>query len=248
MEERAIDMGIPFLVEKPIEIDLEKAERNARRIAETGLITAVGLQDRYLDLINIIKDELPKHKPGGIVTGTWVGHCPSPWWWQKKSTNGGQLYEQTIHLTDGLRYLFGEPISVYAVAARGMNIPGVNVSAEYDNDDHSTAVFRFPNNVTAILMSGCYTKVRPNSGLLISCDDILFDYRLREQLIVKTVDNETTYPLNSAPTTLMVLGFLKAVETGDRSDILADYAEALKTHKMCMAANQSMETGEIIYF
>ena len=34
-------------------------------------------------------------------------------------------------------------------ATRGMVTPGVDCSAEYDTDDHSTAVFRFNNNVTA---------------------------------------------------------------------------------------------------
>ena len=42
--------------------------------------------------------------------------------------------------------------------------------------------------------------------------------------------------------------FLKAVMTGDRSLIRSDYADALKTHKLCMAANASMESGQVIYF
>ena len=66
-EERAIDLGIPFLVEKPMTLDLAQADRIAQRVAETGLITSVGFQDRYLDLMDKIKAELPRHKPGGLV-------------------------------------------------------------------------------------------------------------------------------------------------------------------------------------
>ena len=90
-------------------MDIRQAEAIARRVEETGLITSVGFQDRYLDLMEIVKDELPKHRPGGLVYGAWVGGIPGVWWWQKKSTCGGQLVEQNIHLLDGLRWLYGEP-------------------------------------------------------------------------------------------------------------------------------------------
>ena len=79
-------MGIPFMVEKPMTLDLEQADMIARRVKETGLITAVGFQDRYLDLMDMIKDELPKHPKGGLVNGAWIGGIPGVWWWQKKST------------------------------------------------------------------------------------------------------------------------------------------------------------------
>lgn len=249
IELRAIEAGIPFLVEKPFEMDLEKAEHIANLVDKKGLITAVGFQDRYLDLMEIIKDELPRHKSGGLVYGAWIGGIPGVWWWQKKSTCGGQLYEQNIHLADGLRYLFGEPISVYATASKGMITPGVDASEEYDTDDHSTAVFRFENNVTATLVSGCYSKdVRPRCGLYIVLDDMIIDYRLRNNLIIKTADGETDTPRSVDQTYLLDEAFLNAVRTGDKTLIRSDYADALKTHKMCMAANRSMETGEVIYF
>ena len=129
-ETRAIDKGIPFIVEKPMTMDLAQAEEIARRVEETGLITAVGFQDRYLDLIEMVRDELPKHRAGGLVYGAWIGGIPGVWWWQKKSTCGGQLLEQNIHLLDGLRWLYGEPLSVYATASRGIVQPGVHASAE----------------------------------------------------------------------------------------------------------------------
>ena len=83
-ETRAIDKGIPFLVEKPMTLDLNQADEIARRVKETNLITAVGFQDRYLDLMEMIKEELPKHKAGGLVYGAWIGGIPGVWWWQEK--------------------------------------------------------------------------------------------------------------------------------------------------------------------
>jgi recombinational DNA repair ATPase RecF len=44
------------------------------------------------------------------------------------------------------------------------------------------------------------------------------------------------------------LAFIKALQTGDRGLIRSDYEDALKSLKICFAANRSMETGEVIYF
>ena len=253
-ELRAVEMGIPFLVEKPMSVDLELAEKINARIEETGLITAVGFQDRYLNVMEMIKEELPKHPGGGLVYGSWVGGIPGVWWWQKKSTCGGQLVEQNIHLLDGLRWLYGEPLSVYATCSRGMITPGVDASEEYDTDDHSTAVFRFENNVTATLVSGCYVQkteplsVRPNCGLMISMRDIVLDYRLRNNLIIKTADEVRDIAALKDQTYKLDLAFLNAVRTGDPVGIRSPYSDAMKSLRLGFAANRSMETGEVIYF
>lgn len=248
-ETRAIELGIPFLVEKPVHMDVNEAEKIAKMIKEKGLITSVGFQDRYLDLMDIIKAELPKHKAGGLVYGSWVGGIPGVWWWQKKSTCGGQLYEQNIHLVDGLRWLYGEPLSVYATSSRGMVAPGVDAKPEYDTDDHSTVVYRFENNVTATLVSGCYSKdIRPRCGLYITLPDMVLDYRLRNNLIISTANETRDIKRSVDQTYLLDEAFLKAVMTGDVSLIRSDYEDALKTHKIAMAANASMESGQVIYF
>lgn len=248
-EWRAIDLSIPFLVEKPMHLDLSEAEKIAKAIEEKGLITAVGFQDRYLDLMDMVKDEISKHKGGGLVYGAWVGGIPGVWWWQKKSTCGGQLVEQNIHLADGLRYLFGEPLSVYATSTTGLITPGVDASSEYDTDDHSTAVYRFENGYTATLVSGCYSKgIRPRCGLYIALSDVVIDYRLRNNLIISKPDGETDTPRGVDQTLILDKAFVDAVLTGDRSTIRSDYADALKSHKMVFAANESMESGQVIYF
>ncbi|MCI6908317.1 MAG: Gfo/Idh/MocA family oxidoreductase [Clostridiaceae bacterium] len=249
VEETAIDLGLPFIVEKPMAMDIRQAEAIARRVEETGLITSVGFQDRYLDLIDIIKEELPRHKAGGLVYGAWVGGIPGVWWWQKKSTCGGQLVEQNIHLLDGLRWLYGEPLSVYATCSRGIVRPGIDASEEYDTDDHSTAVLRFPNNVTATLVSGCYSRgVRPNCGYVITLDDMILDYRLRNNLIIRTAHETRDIDRQVDQTFILDRVFLDAVRSGDGSAIRSPYPDAYKTLKLAFAANESMESGQVIYF
>ena len=217
---------------------------------EKGLVTAVGFQDRYLDLMDIIKAELPRHKAGGLVYGAWVGGIPGVWWWQKKTDCGGQLVEQNIHLLDGLRYLYGEPLSVYATCSRGIVEPGKDgVSPEYDTDDHSTVVLRFENNVTATLVSGCYTQgVRPNCGLVITLNDMIIDYRLRNNLILRTAHETRDIDRQVDQTLLLDQAFVEAVRTGNPAGVRSPYGDALKSLKVGFAANESMETGKVIYF
>jgi predicted dehydrogenase len=225
------------------------ADKIAVSAQEKNLVTAVGFQDRYLDLMDIIKAELPGHKPGGLVYGAWIGGIPGVWWWQKKSTCGGQLVEQNIHLLDGLRYLFGEALSIYATATRGMIEPGVDAGPDYETDDHSTAVIRFKDNYTATLVSACYMKCpKAKSGILITLDDIIFDYRLRQLIYINTV-NETRHIMTmNNQTNDMDRAFIEAVIAKNPAMVRSPYADALKSLKLGFAANESMETGKVISF
>ena len=248
VEEAAVEKGIPFLVEKPMTLDVEQGRKLAKSIAEKNLVTAVGFQDRYLDLMEMVKAEVDSAPKGGLVYGAWIGGIPGPWWWQKRSTCGGQLVEQNIHLLDGLRWLYGEAISVYATASRGMVVPGENgVSPEYDTDDHSTVVIRFDNNVTATLVSACYVKgCRPFCGLSISLQDRVLEYHLRNNLVIRTTAETRDIPRKVDQTTLLDRAFIDAVRAGDPSAVRSPYADGLKSLELGFAANKSMETGQAI--
>ena len=130
-----------------------------------------------------------------------------------------------------------------------MITPGVDAQEIYDADDHSTVVYRFENNVTATLVSACYSKdIRPRCGFYITLPDMILDYRLRNNLIISTADKEVDIPRKVNQTFLLDEAFIKAIMTGDRSLIRSDYSDSLKTHKIAFAANESMESGQVIYF
>lgn len=249
VEEAAVDKGLPFLVEKPMTLDLNQGREIARRVAEKKLVTAVGFQDRYLDLMEMVKAEVDKAPKGGLVYGAWIGGIPGVWWWQKKSTCGGQLVEQNIHLLDGLRWLYGDAISVYATASTGMVHAGEKgVSPEYDTDDHSTAVIRFENNVTATLVSACYVRsARPFCGLMIALPEMSMDYHLRNNLVIRTAGETRDIRRQVDQTTLLDRAFIDAVRASDPAAVRSPYADALKSLELGFAANQSMESGQVVY-
>ena len=250
IEETAIQMNLPFLIEKPMTLDMVQAKKINDAVQSSGLITAVGFQDRYLDIIDRTKDELKDMKVG-MVYASWLGGVPQVWWWMKKATCGGQLIEQTIHLVDLLRYLFGEADSVYATRGRGLispnefpdDLPG------YDNDDFSTVMITFKNGLTATLMSGCFVSGKGDpirSGITIIGRDKSIEYRLRESVTVYTADTKQKYNFIADQSVAHDRAFLDAIKTKDTSGIRSPYSDAYKSLVLADAADRSMETGEVV--
>lgn len=250
IEETCIQRGWPFMVEKPMTLDMVQAKAISEAVTAKGLVTAVGFQDRYLDIVAQMKTELADMKVG-MVYGTWLGGIPGVWWWMKKSTCGGQLLEQNIHLVDLLRYFFGEATQVYAQNGKGLVCPS-ELSKDlpaYDTDDFSTATITFESGVVANLMSGCFVTREGNAirnGLTIIGRDKSMEYALRNNLTVYNAKGECKYNRMSDQSEAHDRAFLDAVKKGDPAAVLSPYADAYKTLLLADAANRSMETGQVI--
>ena len=252
IEEICIERGWPFMVEKPMTLDMAQAKAISEAVTAKGLVTAVGFQDRYLDIVAQMKTELADMNVG-MVYGTWIGGVPGVWWWMNKSTSGGQLLEQNIHLVDLLRYFFGEPTQVYAQNGRGLVCPSEFADRPhlppYDTDDFSSAMITFENGLTANLMSGCFVTrsgASVRNGLTIVGRDKSLDYSLRNSMTVHSAKGENKYNTMVDQGETHARAFIDAVKKGDPTAVLSPYADAYKTLRLADAANRSMETGQVI--
>jgi predicted dehydrogenase len=250
IEEACIDRGLPFMVEKPMTMDMKQAKKIAAAVTKKKLVTAVGFQDRYLGITDRIKEELTDMKVG-LVYGSWFGGVPGVWWWMKKDTCGGQLYEQNIHLLDQLRYFFGEAEKVYAVAGRSLINPNEfpDTLPTYETDDFSTATITFKNGVVANLMSCCYVTGKGNpirSGLTIIGRDKSIEYTLREKIVIYEAERELRINNKMNQSERHGRAFLDAVRANDPGAVRSPYPDAYKTLLLADAANQSMASGKAI--
>ena len=118
IEFELIARGIPFFVEKPVAKDLELAKSIRNAVKEKGLITATGFQCRYSD-INDPAIAFVKNHPIVFIDCARIGGVPMVWWWRKRSTSLGQIVEQTIYQFDLIRYIFGEPETVFTFGTKG---------------------------------------------------------------------------------------------------------------------------------
>lgn len=239
-EELCIEKGIHFFVEKPVHLDLKKAEEIAKKVKEAGIITGVGYVLRYFDVVEEAKNIIEKEEIA-FARGRYYGGVPGEGkvkWLIKKDMSGGQLIEQATHIVNMMQYFLGDVEEVYGYKFEGINskrYPG------YDVEDASTLLLKFKNgyigNLTCTwLWSGF------NSGVEVAGKGIIIDY----QGNTITVDrgNQKTITISSLdPMFEEAKAFIKAVVKGDPSYIKSDYADGVKTLAVTIKAHESMEKG-----
>jgi predicted dehydrogenase len=139
--EQAVAAGVHVLVEKPIALDMSRAESMVSAAARAGVVAACGFMYRFGAAVQRWDAAMKRGETGrtGLFTGQFHCNALHADWWREKSKSGGQMVEQLIHIIDLARHQLGEPQSVFARAA---NFFHRNVE-RYDSDDLSALVLGY---------------------------------------------------------------------------------------------------------
>ncbi|MDQ3247625.1 MAG: Gfo/Idh/MocA family oxidoreductase [Chloroflexota bacterium] len=239
LELAAIERRLPFFVEKPLACDGPTAERIAAAVAEHDLVTAVGYHWRYLDTTEEAQ-ALLSQQPAMLALGYWLDSTPPPTWWRHQAQSGGQMVEQTTHIFDLARVLMGEVERIYAAGARPVRpvYPDADVCAV------STATLHFASGALGTMASTCLLNWPHRIGLHLFGEGLAIELSEFEIMI----DVGRGRPVRRAegdPFLREDRAFIDAVQ-GKPNRIRAGYAEALKTHRLTIAANQSVQEGRIM--
>ena len=235
----AAEKGIALFVEKPIGLGMDTAREADAAIREHGVISCVGFQGRYLDIIEKTQDLLAS-RPVGLAIGYWMSGLPGTYWWRRKQMSGGQAVEQTVHVTDMARYLFGDVKTVYAGGRTGL----ITDVEDYDIEDASAATLIFENGMLATLFSACFLSCGHRGGLDIYTKDMVIEYKERKSITVVQADRSECIEVGNDYWQEMDNAFIEAELTGDGSKLRCPYSDAVKTQQVVMAVNRSLETGE----
>lgn len=141
--ELAAEKGIHVFIEKPIALNMDKAESMVAAARRRSIKTQVGFQLRFGTAVEIFKNMVENREAGQIglfLAKYYCNSLHSPWW-RDKSKSGGQVVEQIIHLYDLSRFMVGEPRSVYCEMD---NLFHREVEG-YTSEDVSTTIIRFKN-------------------------------------------------------------------------------------------------------
>ena len=233
----AIDRGIHLFVEKPLPLDLAKAEFIARRACEVGIVTAVGYHWRHWEHVKRARTAVAGERVG-MALGHFLNALPGSPWWRVKVRSGGQILEQAIHILDLARYLVGEVERVSAEYALRANFdePG------FASEDVYTVNLKFRNGAIGNLSTCSILHRRYDVGLDLICKNRA--YRIREDATeVDGPDGVERIERSNDAGFAENVAFLRAIATGDRGGILSDYADALRTQRVAIAANRSAESG-----
>ena len=265
-----IERNIPFFVQKPMTLDMDLAKRIRDAAAEKGLVTAVGLQMRYLDYVEAARVFCQKYKiyhvEGNRLQGPRVPKTTEEWWHDKK-LSGGQQVESGIHEFDQFRYILGAEVTeVAAFAANGFSVE----APEHTIDDHVTAILRFDNGAIGHIASGISRGKKESypvsRRLLFSAYDrsaelvagigttirgeveatkesVKHDYGETAEL---REDGTIFIPRNPDCAIRCDRTFVEAVISGDSSKIRSPYADTYNTLGFLLAINESIESGETV--
>ena len=235
-----IDRGLPFLVEKPVAINMDIAHQVEEAVRKADLITCVGYQLRYLGATKFARQILTKNVAsmgiGKYWSGTGRGNPDA--WIRQMSKSGGQLLEQATHTIDTMRYLLGEVEEVHAMQTS-------RVLTEIDCPDSNIVSLKFENGAVGSLTT--YWAFDNGDWSHTNVIDILY----KDQLInwnpsrLRIKENGKYIDKTEASPSIDEV-FVKAVRSGDRSQILSPYGDAVKTMAVSIAANQSGRTGKSI--
>ena len=143
--EHAAARGVHLLVEKPIALDAQSADRMVEAVEAAGVVAAIGFMYRFGDAVRRWREF--DAGPAGLYVGGYYCNALHAHWWRKRELSGGQILEQAIHQVDLIRHLVGEPDSVYA---RYANLFHRDVP-DYDVEDVSTIVFGWDDGRIASL-------------------------------------------------------------------------------------------------
>ena len=238
-ERDVIARGLPFLVEKPVAINIDIARELEAAVAKAGLITCVGYQLRYLGSTQITQQILKERTINMIVGKYWcsTGHGDPNAWLRQMNKSGGQLVEQATHTIDMMRYMGGEVESVYAMQAN-------RLLKETDCPDVNSVALQFANGaVGSLTATWAYAGDWANANVL----DLLYEGELlnwNPSRVLVQEDGEWVDKTEPSPTIDEV--FVEAVRSGDASQILSPYSDAVKTLEISLAANLSAQEKRLV--
>ncbi len=231
-----IERGLPFLVEKPVALNLETARAIEKAVQARDLMTCVGYQLRYTGSADAAREILAGKTVSMVIGKYWcgTGRGPADRWTRQMAKSGGQLLEQATHTIDMMRYLLGEVTEVLACQAS-------RILHEIDCPDTNVVALKFASGALGSLTTSWAFDPRDWSNANIL--DILYDANLLHWTgakVTHTRDAKTTE--ETRPGQQIDAVFIEAVRTGNRSLIRSDYSDGIKSMAVSLAANESART------
>ncbi|RYY30953.1 MAG: Gfo/Idh/MocA family oxidoreductase [Chitinophagaceae bacterium] len=158
----SLKAGKHCVIEKPLEVTLERCDEIIELAAQTGLKVAVIFPSRFYEASQQIKDAIDHSRFGNLVFGdAYVKWSRSEAYYQSaawrgtwKLDGGGALMNQGIHSVDLLQWYMGDVISVQSSTA---NRKHKNIEVE----DTVVSTLEFANGALGTI--ACSTAVYPGA-------------------------------------------------------------------------------------
>lgn len=263
---KCIEAGKHCLIEKPLEVSLEKCDQIIESAKAKGTKVAVVYPTRFYPISAELKDALDSQRFGDLVIGSayvkWsrseAYYNSAAWRGTWEQDGGGALMNQAIHSVDMLQWYMGSVESVQAITG---NIKHKSIQVE----DTAVAILRFKSGALGTIE--CSTAVFPGAfkkieimgtkGTAIVEDNSLIQWQFEE-----AVDRDETIREKysgahiskggvSNPLDISYFGHQKQIEDlieaiNLNKDPLIDAEEGRKSVEIVRAIYESAKTGQIV--
>ena len=243
----AAEHGVHVLIEKPIALTSAHAWHMVEVSEKAGIKTQVGFMFRFGAAIQRLKALQVAGTAGqvGLMSARYFCNSLHSDWWRVKDKSGGQMVEQVIHMVDLMRYLMGDPVSVYSLQNNlfHRDVPGYTV------EDVSGTVMGFRNGGIGVLYAtnNAIPQKWTNDYRVVTqaitadfsdASHARFTWTATPDLQVETIADEQDLYL------LEMLDLLLAIETNGQT--LTPMREGARTLDLALAAAKSAETRQVV--
>ena len=226
-----------LFIAKPVALDLDVAINARDAIAKNGVINQVGYMARYSDITKkaqeLIGDRELDMGFGRFMCRMGPGHP----WWGKYKMSGGQMLEQSTHVFDLIRYFLGDVEEVQAFGKKDIYFG--------DFEECTTCNMKFKSGAVGNVTSTCVARATAGFATELVGNDIYLKLTHDTKLQGNIEGNAIDYDGEESGYYRQVEQFIKAVQAGDQDSIKTDYADAVKSAAVTLAANKSMATGKV---
>lgn len=264
---QCIAAGKHCLIEKPLEVTLEKCDRIISAAQEAGIKIGVIFPSRFYEASKKIKQALQQNRFGDLVLGDayvkWhrspAYYASSPWRGTRALDGGGALMNQGIHSVDLLQWYMG-PVATVQASVANIQHKGIEV------EDTIVAVLSFANGAlgtieatTAVfpgalkqieIMGTAGTAVLQESNLVKW--DFLHPVAADEQTVASMAGQTASHGGVSNPADIGFLGhqlqiedMIRAIQTDTTP--MVDAVEGRKSVEIVLAVYESARTGKMIH-
>ncbi|WP_320128615.1 Gfo/Idh/MocA family oxidoreductase [uncultured Sphaerochaeta sp.] len=172
-----------ILCEKPIDIEVSRAEQMVAAACSNGVAFGCIMQHRFDKPIELLKQYIDSGKLGKVLWGSaktiWYRddvYFSNPWRGTWKYDGGGALINQSIHYIDLLLYIMGKPKSVSAKCRTLLH-------SQIETEDVGVANIEFENGAigtiegTTVAYPGLFAELAiyaEKGSVIIKNDELLF--------------------------------------------------------------------------
>ena len=156
------------------------------------------------------------------------------------------MVENQIHPIDLARYLIGEVRSVYARYAEHV-LAGTE---DWDNWDSYSVTLEFEGGAVGSVATtyAAFPRIPQSSAVDIIAEGLVLRYHWGRLEVFYPEREPETIPVEEDPTIAIGRAFLHAVESGERTHLREDYADAARSLDVCLKANELAGNGQVIRF